>query len=71
MSASAFGSFTINVEGGTMKQPAIYILSNSSNSVLYIGVTGNLAQRVWLHKTEDGRRRGLHSEVQCTQISLF
>ncbi|MDN3630553.1 GIY-YIG nuclease family protein [Vibrio lentus] len=36
-----------------MKQPAIYILSNSSNSVLYIGVTGNLAQRVWLHKTED------------------
>ncbi|WP_327198064.1 GIY-YIG nuclease family protein [Vibrio tasmaniensis] len=36
-----------------MKQPAIYVLSNSSNSVLYIGVTGNLSQRVWLHKTGD------------------
>jgi putative endonuclease len=53
MSASAFGSFTSNVEGGTMKQPAIYILSNGSNSILYIGVTGNLSQRVWLHKTGD------------------
>ncbi|MEZ9213303.1 GIY-YIG nuclease family protein, partial [Vibrio lentus] len=40
-------------EGELMKQPAIYILTNSSNSVLYIGVTGNLAQRVWLHKTGD------------------
>lgn len=51
MNASAFGSFTSNVEEGTMKQPAIYILSNSSNSILYIGVTGNLSQKVWLHKT--------------------
>ncbi|MEZ8914112.1 GIY-YIG nuclease family protein [Vibrio lentus] len=36
-----------------MRQPAIYILTNSSNSVLYIGVTGNLSKRVWLHRTGD------------------
>ncbi|MEG3695042.1 GIY-YIG nuclease family protein [Vibrio coralliirubri] len=36
-----------------MKQPAIYILANRSNSVLYIGVTGNLKQRTWQHKAGD------------------
>ncbi|QBZ83697.1 nuclease [Hydrogenovibrio crunogenus] len=33
-----------------MKQPAVYILTNQSNKVLYVGVTSNLSQRVYQHK---------------------
>ena len=29
---------------------AVYILSNYTNSTLYIGVTSNLAKRIWEHK---------------------
>jgi putative endonuclease len=32
------------------KNPAIYILSSKSNTVLYIGVTSDLKKRVWQHK---------------------
>ncbi len=35
-----------------MKEAAIYIISNQSNSVLYIGVTSNLIQRVFQHKAK-------------------
>ncbi|CAH6818118.1 GIY-YIG nuclease family protein [Vibrio sp. 070316B] len=34
-----------------MKQPTVYIMSNRANSVLYVGVTGNLKRRGWLHRT--------------------
>jgi putative endonuclease len=30
----------------------VYILTNASTSSLYVGVTSNLAQRVWKHNTE-------------------
>ncbi|KGJ98769.1 GIY-YIG nuclease family protein [Thalassotalea sp. ND16A] len=33
-----------------MKQPAIYVISNVHNTVLYIGVTSNLVQRIYQHK---------------------
>jgi putative endonuclease len=33
------------------KQPAIYILSNKKEGVLYIGVTSNLVNRVYQHQT--------------------
>lgn len=29
----------------------VYILTNKDNSVLYAGVTSNLQQRIWQHKT--------------------
>lgn len=32
------------------KNPAIYILTNHANTVLYIGVTSDLKKRVWQHK---------------------
>ena len=35
-----------------MKTPAVYILTNKPDGVLYIGVTSNLAQRVWVHKND-------------------
>ena len=30
-------------------QPAIYILTNKSNRVLYVGVTADLRARLWVH----------------------
>ena len=33
------------------KKYYIYIMTNKYRKVLYIGVTGNLEQRVWQHKT--------------------
>lgn len=32
------------------KQGFIYIITNYSNSTLYIGVTSNLVKRIWEHK---------------------
>ncbi|MGR5135875.1 GIY-YIG nuclease family protein [Vibrio jasicida] len=32
------------------KTPCVYILTSKNNSVLYIGVTNQLAQRIWQHK---------------------
>jgi putative endonuclease len=33
------------------KQPAVYILASGKNGTLYIGVTSDLIQRGWQHKT--------------------
>ena len=33
------------------KIPCVYILASKRNGTLYIGVTSNLPQRVWRHKT--------------------
>jgi putative endonuclease len=34
-----------------MKQPCVYIMTNRRNGTLYVGVTSNLVQRVWQHKS--------------------
>ncbi len=33
-----------------MKIPCVYILASRRNGTLYVGVTSNLAARVWQHK---------------------
>ena len=33
-------------------QPAVYILSNTRHGTLYIGVTSNLIQRIWQHRSD-------------------
>jgi putative endonuclease len=49
------------------KRPAVYILASKRNGTLYIGVTSNLAGRIWQHKNnmEEGftRRYGVHRLV--------
>ena len=35
-----------------MKTYFVYILSNFKNSTIYVGVTNNLAKRVWEHKNK-------------------
>lgn len=32
------------------RQPCVYILSNHSRTVLYVGVTTHLAKRLWEHR---------------------
>ena len=39
-----------------MKTPCVYILANKPKGTLYIGVTSNLAQRVWWERR--GQSRG-------------
>jgi putative endonuclease len=34
----------------TSKQPCVYILASRRNGTLYVGVTSDLVQRIWLHK---------------------
>jgi putative endonuclease len=47
--------------------PAVYILASGRNGTLYVGVTSNLPQRVWQHRTGvvDGftRRYAVHRLV--------
>ena len=42
-----------------MKKFYVYILSNKKNGFIYIGMTSNLAKRVWEHKNEvvEGRTK--------------
>ncbi len=35
-----------------MKQMYVYILTNKSNDVFYVGVTSNLPRRIWEHKNK-------------------
>ena len=54
------------------KQPVVYILASKRNGTLYIGVTSNLAKRVWEHKDDlvEGftKKYGVHSLVYLEQF---
>jgi putative endonuclease len=50
-----------------MKQPAVYILASKRNGTLYVGVTSDLAVRVWQHRNDivEGftKKHGVHMLV--------
>lgn len=35
-----------------MKLPCVYLIASKRNGTLYVGVTSDLVQRVWQHKTD-------------------
>lgn len=47
----------------------VYILTNKTNSVLYIGVTSNLTTRIWEHKTKVFK--GFTSKYNCDKLVYF
>ena len=58
------GLIKVNDKEKNMRQAAVYIMTNKRNGTLYIGVTGNLMQRVWQHKQGFGiftSEHGLYS----------
>ena len=50
-----------------MKEPCVYMLASKRGGTLYIGVTSDLVQRVWEHKSDlvEGftKRYGVHTLV--------
>jgi predicted GIY-YIG superfamily endonuclease len=49
--------------------PAIYILANKRRGTLYTGVTSNLIQRVYQHKT--GVTKGFAVKYGCRRLVYF
>ena len=50
-----------------LRQPCVYLLTSKPNGTIYVGVTSNLAQRVWQHKNNQvegfTQRYGVHTLV--------
>ena len=52
-----------------MKQPAVYIMASRRNGTLYVGVTSNLPQRVWQHRT--GVIGGFTRRYGCKMLAWY
>ena len=52
-----------------MKQPAVYIMANRRNGTLYTGVTSNLPQRAWQHRT--GVAPGFTLQYGCKMLVWY
>jgi predicted GIY-YIG superfamily endonuclease len=50
-------------------QPAVYIMASQRNGTLYVGVTGNLPQRVWQHR--EGVVDGFTAKHGCKLLVWF
>jgi putative endonuclease len=53
----------------TRKVPCIYILTNKSSLVLYVGVTNNLLRRVWEHKNKISE--GFSSQYNLNKLVYY
>jgi putative endonuclease len=52
-----------------MKQFAVYIVASGRNGTLYIGVTSNLAGRIWQHKQK--AIPGFTARYGCDKLVYF
>ena len=52
-----------------MKQPAVYIVTNKKNGVLYTGVTSNLIKRIYEHK--NSVTKGFTAKYNCKLLVFF
>ncbi|WP_299833848.1 GIY-YIG nuclease family protein [uncultured Tenacibaculum sp.] len=52
-----------------MKKSYVYFLTNKNNTVIYIGVTSNLNQRIYQHKI--GYYNGFSKKYNCNKLIYF
>lgn len=52
-----------------MRQYCVYILANKHNTVLYIGVTGNLKRRLYEHQTK--QLKGFTAKYNVNKLVYF
>jgi putative endonuclease len=52
-----------------LKQPAVYILSNHTNTTLYVGVSSDLIRRIWLHKQK--QVEGFSRKYNLTKLVYY
>jgi len=52
-----------------MKQPAVYVMASRRNGTLYVGVTSNLPQRAWQHRT--GVVGGFTNRYSCKMLVWY
>ena len=51
------------------KQPCVYIVASRRNGTIYTGVTSNIVQRVWQHRT--GAFAGFSKKYGCSILVWF
>jgi len=47
----------------------VYIVTNKTNTVLYVGVTSNLQDRIWQHKQKV--YKGFTAKYECNKLAYF
>ena len=52
-----------------MKQPIVYIMANKKNGTIYIGVTSDLAKRIYEHK--EGLAAGFTKKYCCKLLVFY
>ncbi|HEV2601485.1 MAG TPA: GIY-YIG nuclease family protein [Candidatus Babeliales bacterium] len=52
-----------------MKQSTVYILTNKENGTLYVGVTADLARRIYEHK--NGLVKGFTEKYGCKLLVFY
>ena len=52
-----------------MKKSYLYFMTNKNNTVIYIGVSGNLLKRVYQHKTKT--YKGFTYKYNCDKLVYF
>ncbi|MCX8506086.1 MAG: GIY-YIG nuclease family protein [Alphaproteobacteria bacterium] len=52
-----------------MKSPAVYMLASERNGTIYVGVTSNLAQRIYEHK--EGIHEGFSKKYNCNLLVWY
>jgi len=50
------------------RQPAVYIMANRKDGVLYAGVTSNLIARVWQHRQ---KQYGFTGRYRCDKLVWY
>jgi putative endonuclease len=52
-----------------LKLPAVYIITNKKNSVLYTGVTSDLKSRIYQHRNK--LIKGFSEKYNCTKLVYY